>query len=156
MPSNSLNAPHFRQEHEYSCVAACVRMVLEHFGDRRTEADLRSLLDTQPTGTPARNVMRLSGPDFEVYLRPSNLAELQQALADNQPVIVFLQTGPLEYWPMDIPHTAVLVGLDSGTVALNDPYFATAPQTTSLQGFEKAWAQTGQFTAFIRPRTKKP
>jgi ABC-type bacteriocin/lantibiotic exporter with double-glycine peptidase domain len=152
MPSGWLNVPHFRQELEYSCVAACVRMVLAHYGDGRTEADLRTLLDTRPTGTPARNVMRLSGPDWEVYLRPSNLLELQQVSAAGQPPVVFLQTGDLEYWSMDIFHTAVLVGLDATTAALNDPYFGAAPQTTSLQTFLKAWAQTGQFTAFIRPR----
>ena len=45
MPSGWLNVPHFRQEHEYSCVAACARMVLAHHGDVRTEADLRTLLD---------------------------------------------------------------------------------------------------------------
>jgi hypothetical protein len=129
-------------------------MVLAHHGDSRTEAELRSLLDTQPTGTRAGNLMRLSGPAFEVYLRPSNLLELQKVLADNQPPIVFLQTGLLEYWSMDIFHMAVLIGLDAVTAALNDPYFATAPQTTSLQTFEKAWAQTGQFTPFLRPRTK--
>src|ERR1051325_5891287 len=155
MPSSWLNVPHFQQELDYSCVAACARMVLAHYGDLRAEAELRTLLDTQPTGTRAGNVMRLSSPDFEVYLSPSNLLELQQVLAANQPPIVFLQTGTLEYWSMDIFHTAVLVGIDATTVALNDPYFATAPQTTSLQSFEKAWAQTGQFTAFIRPR-KKP
>jgi hypothetical protein len=129
-------------------------MVLAHHGDVRSEADLRMLLDTQPTGTRAGNVMRLSGPAFEVYLRPSNLAELQSALADNQPAIVFLKTGALEYWSMDIFHTAVLIGLDAMTVALHDPYFATAPQLTSLQSFEKAWAATGQFAAFIRLRRK--
>src|SRR5947209_8798308 len=118
MPSGWLSVPHFQQEHEFSCVAACVRMVLAHFGDIRTEAALRLLLDTQPTGTRAGNVMRLSGPAFEVSLRPSNLAELQTVLADNQPPIVFLQTGPLEYWGMDIFHTAVLVGLDALSVAL--------------------------------------
>ena len=152
MPSSWLNVPHFQQEYEYSCVAACARMVLAHYGDVRTEAELRALLDTRPTGTRAGNLMRLSGAAFEVFLRPSNLVELQQVLAANQPVIVFLKTGPLEYWSIDIFHTAVLVGLDSTTVALNDPYFATAPQTTSLASFEKAWAETGQFTAFIRPR----
>jgi hypothetical protein len=65
-------------------------MVMAHHGDSRTEAELRSLLDTQPTGTRAGNLMRLSGPAFEVYLRPSNLLELQKVLADNQPPIVFL------------------------------------------------------------------
>ena len=155
MPSSSFNVPHFQQEFEYSCVAAYVRMVLAHYGEMRSEADLRTLLDTQATGTRAGNMMRLSGPAFEVYLRSSNLAELRSLLADNQPAIVFLQTGALEYWSMDIFHTAVLTGLDAATAALHDPYFATAPQTTPLQTFEKAWGKTGQLTAFIRPR-KKP
>ena len=154
MPTNSLNVPHFQQELDYACVAACARMVLAHYGDVRSEADLRTLLDTQPTGTRAGNLVRLSGPTFEVYLRPSNVAELQSILADHRPIIVFLQTGALKYWNMDIFHTAVLVGLDEAIVALHDPYFATGPQSASLQGFEKAWAATGQFAALIRPRRK--
>jgi ABC-type bacteriocin/lantibiotic exporter with double-glycine peptidase domain len=129
-------------------------MVLAHYGDIRTEAELRLLLDTQPTGTRAGNLMRLSGDAFEVYLRPSNLVELQNVLGDNQPAIVLLKTGSLEYWSMDIFHTAVLVGVDTATAALHDPYFATGPQRTSLQSFEKAWAQTGQYTMFLRPKQK--
>ncbi len=155
MSSSWLSVPHFQQELEYSCVAACVRMVLAHHGDIRTEAELRVLLDTQPGGTRVGNVMRVSGLAFEVYLRPSSLVELQTGLAANQPPIAFLKTGHLEFWSMDIAHTAVVVAVDATIVALNDPYFAAAPQTTSLQSFEKAWAETGQFTAFIRPR-KRP
>ncbi len=51
MPSIWLNVPHFQQELDYACVAACVRRVLAHYHDIRTEAELRFLLDTQPTGT---------------------------------------------------------------------------------------------------------
>jgi hypothetical protein len=40
MPSSSLNVPHFRQELDCSCVAACLRMVLVHYGDVRSEANL--------------------------------------------------------------------------------------------------------------------
>jgi predicted double-glycine peptidase len=126
MPNNWLNVPHFRQELDYSCVAACVRMVLAHLGELRTEAELRSILDTQPTGTRAGNIMRIAGPAFEVYLRSSNSTELEKVLAENQPPIVFLQTSSLEYWNMDIFHTAVLIGLDSAQAVLNDPYFGTA------------------------------
>jgi hypothetical protein len=46
MPSSWLNVPHFHQELDYSCVAACVRMVLAHYGDIRTETEFRLLLDT--------------------------------------------------------------------------------------------------------------
>jgi ABC-type bacteriocin/lantibiotic exporter with double-glycine peptidase domain len=129
-------------------------MVLAYYGDFRTEDELRALLDTRVTGTRAGNLMRLSGPAFEVHLRPSNLAEVQRVLAESRPAIVFLKTGFLEYWSMDIFHTVVLTGLDAVAAALHDPYFATAPQTTSLQSFEKAWAATGQFAAFLRPRQK--
>jgi ABC-type bacteriocin/lantibiotic exporter with double-glycine peptidase domain len=130
-------------------------MVLAHYGASRTEAELRLLLDTQPTGTRAGNLMRLSEPAFEVYLHSSNLVELHRVLADQQPPIVFLKTGSLEYWGMDIFHTAVLVGLNTASAALNDPYFSAAAQVASLQNFEKAWAQSGHLTAFIRPR-KQP
>ncbi len=41
MPSSSLNVPHFQQELDYSCVAACVRMILAHYGDVRNEAEFR-------------------------------------------------------------------------------------------------------------------
>jgi ABC-type bacteriocin/lantibiotic exporter with double-glycine peptidase domain len=129
-------------------------MVLAHYGDVRSEVELRLLLDTQPEGTRTGNLMRLSGSAFEVYLRPSNLVDLEKMLAQNQPPIVFLQTGSLEYWSMDIFHTAVLSGLDGINAALHDPFYATAPQTTSLRTFEQAWAQTGQFIAFLRPRQK--
>jgi predicted double-glycine peptidase len=79
---------------------------------------------------------------------------MQSMLADQHPAIVFLKTGALEYWNMDIFHTAVLIGLDGATVALHDPYFATGPQSIPLQSFEKAWAATGQSAALIRPRRK--
>jgi hypothetical protein len=55
MPSSWLSVPHFQQELEYSCVAACARMVLAQYGDIRTETELRLLLDTQPTDTRAGN-----------------------------------------------------------------------------------------------------
>lgn len=155
MPSAWLSVPHYQQELEHSCLAACVRMVLAHFGDVRPEAELRSLLGTTPAGTRAGNVMRVSSPAFEVYIRPSNVTELQQALADQHPVIVYLQTGVLKYWNADAAHTAVVIGIDADSVTLNDPFFTTAPQTTSLETFEEAWAGQNRGVAFIRPR-KKP
>ena len=30
-----MNVPHFRQELDYSCLPACVRMVLAYYGDLR-------------------------------------------------------------------------------------------------------------------------
>ncbi len=32
----------FRQEHSHSCIPACIRIVLNHWGRRHTEAELSS------------------------------------------------------------------------------------------------------------------
>ena len=36
-----MNVPHFQQELDYSCLPACVRMVLAYYGDQRPEPELR-------------------------------------------------------------------------------------------------------------------
>jgi len=52
-----MNVPHFEQELDYSCLAACTRMVLAFFSAERTEAELRALLKTRPGGTSPVNLM---------------------------------------------------------------------------------------------------
>ena len=66
MPSKWLKVRHCRQEFNYSCVAACVRMVLAHHGQNRTEAELRQLLNTPPDGTPTRNLTVVASLGFAV------------------------------------------------------------------------------------------
>jgi ABC-type bacteriocin/lantibiotic exporter with double-glycine peptidase domain len=151
MPSGWLNVPHFKQELDHSCVAARVRMVLAHHGREQTEEELRQLLGTTPAGTRAGNVMRVGQLGFEVSLRAGNLSELRAALEAGHPPLVFLQTGPLGYWTMDVFHVAVVVGIDASTVYLNDPFFDAHPQSAPLASFEQAWAATGQFAGFLRP-----
>jgi ABC-type bacteriocin/lantibiotic exporter with double-glycine peptidase domain len=152
MPSGSLNVPHYKQEFNYSCLAACVRMVLAYHGHQMAEADLRRLLGTGPQGTPARNLLAVASLGFDVQLACMNLAQLREALAAGLPPLVFVDTGPLDYWQTDCAHVAVVVGIDDASVYLNDPYFDTAPQQTSLTGFLRAWALNAHLTAILRPQ----
>jgi len=152
MPVISLNVPHYKQEFPYSCIPACVRMVLAHYGRLCTEDELRQLLGTGPHGTRARDILRVSALGYDVQLVSSNLAELATALVNGCPPIVFLQTTFLDYWSQHCDHVAVVVGLDVNAVFLNDPYFDTAPQQTSLSGFQQAWASNDCLAVFIRPQ----
>lgn len=152
MPLVSLSVPHHKQEQSWSCLAACVRMLLAYHGHSCSEDDLRQLLDTGPEGTLARGVLRVSALGFDVQVKPCSLADLSAALLAGTPPVVYLDTGFLDYWSTDCPHVAVLVGLDLTTVFLNDPYFDTAPQQTSLTGFQSAWAANEYLAAFIRPK----
>lgn len=152
MPNGWLNVPHFKQELNYSCVAACVRMVLAHYGRNESEANLRQLLGTTPHGTRAASVMRVARLGFDVQFGASNLSQMQAALATNVPPIIFLLTGALDYWNVNDAHAVVLVNVDTTTAYLNDPFFDAFPQQTSLASFHQAWATTGHLAAVIRPR----
>jgi ABC-type bacteriocin/lantibiotic exporter with double-glycine peptidase domain len=92
MPSGWLNVPHCKQEFNPSCMAACVRMVFSQHGRSVPEADLRQLLGTKLSGTPARNLTAVASLGFDVQLSPSNLTRLRDALAAGLPPIVFLDT----------------------------------------------------------------
>jgi ABC-type bacteriocin/lantibiotic exporter with double-glycine peptidase domain len=127
-------------------------MVLAHHGQPHSEAEVRQHLGTGPHGTPARNLFLVGSLGFDVQVETATLAQLAAALAAGVPPIVFLETSFLDYWNMRCDHVAVLVGLDLATVYLNDPYFDTAPQQTSLAGFLRAWASNEHLAAFIRPQ----
>jgi ABC-type bacteriocin/lantibiotic exporter with double-glycine peptidase domain len=152
MPGISLIVAHYKQEYPYSCVAACVRMVLAHFGRTCSEGELRQLMGTGPHGTYARDILRIAALGFDVQLAPATLADLGTALTAGTPPIVFLDTGSLDYWSSHCFHVAVVVGLDLTSVSLNDPLFDTAPQQTSLSGFQQAWDWNQRLAAIIRPR----
>jgi ABC-type bacteriocin/lantibiotic exporter with double-glycine peptidase domain len=148
----SLSVPHSKQEQTNSCTAACVRMVLAYHGHMHSEDELRQLLGTGPRGTVARNVMRVTALGFDVELKFSNAAEQAAALLAGAPPTVYLDTGSLDYWSTDSAHVAVLVGMETTGVLLNDLLFDVAPQKSSLAGFHQAWAANAFLAAFIRPR----
>ena len=153
MPNGWLNVTHFRQETNYSCVAACVRMVLAHYGRIESEPDLCQLLGTTPFyGTRADAVRRVEIMGFEVE-NVSTVPELQAALAVNAPPIVFLRTGQLDYWSADAAHAVVLTGLEATAAFLNDPFFDAFPQQPSLASFQQAWAMTGHLASVIHVRS---
>lgn len=153
MPNGWLNVPHFRQEFNYSCVAACVRMVLAHYGHNESEDNVRQLLSTTSRGTRAANVASVVQLGFDVRFGTANLPQLQAMLDANVPPIIFLLTGTLDYWETNEAHAVVLIGIDAASVYLNDPFFNTFAQQTSLANFQQAWATTGHLAAFIRPQS---
>jgi len=152
MPVVWLNAPHYKQESPYSCVAACVRMVLAHYGRIFTETEVRQHLGTGPHGTRVRDLLRVEPLGFDVQIETSTLAQLAGALGSGVPPIVFLETSFLPYWKTRCDHVAVVVGLDPASVFLNDPYFDSAPQQPPLADFQHAWAANDYLAAFISPR----
>ncbi len=149
MPKLSLPIPHFKQAKTNTCLPASARIVLAHLGHSIDEATLERLLETKPFGTPVRNIQRVSTFGFSVSFASSSLVNLRAALAEGNPVIVFVMTGNMKYWRLNVAHALVVVGIDDEKIYLNDPWFDKAPQVCSIDEFLAAWAEFDHLAAII-------
>lgn len=145
-----LNVPHHPQIDEPGCLLACIEMVTDFIGRRQSQQDLARLLDLSIGGVPGSRVKRLEQVGFQVtYNIDAAFDDLVKLLQRGIPVIVLLRTVGLEYWQLETDHAAVIVGMDSSTVYLNDPAFEHAPQTCSRAAFELAWSELDNRFAVI-------
>ncbi|MBI4670267.1 MAG: C39 family peptidase [Chloroflexi bacterium] len=148
-----MHVPHLEQERDYSCLAACVRMVLAFYGSVHIEAELRALFKTRPGGTsPAQVMWRLPELGFDAYVETGSQPMLRKHLAAGQPLIVHVWTQPLPYWQQEAIHALVLVELTQESVLAHDPVLPTGPTMIPLDSFLRAWAATDYLTIVIQPK----
>src|SRR5438132_14196904 len=95
MPSKP---PFHKQETRYSCVPACLRMVLGSFAVDITEADLRRRCDSTPYGTDALMVVDVARQfGFAGTAKhTTTLDELRALVADGRHPIVFVNVRPID------------------------------------------------------------
>jgi ABC-type bacteriocin/lantibiotic exporter with double-glycine peptidase domain len=60
MPNVYIKKPHYKQERDFSCIPACLKMVLEFFNKTVAESELRTKLKTKPFGTHIINVLSIN------------------------------------------------------------------------------------------------
>ena len=146
MPSKP---PFHKQETPYSCVPACVRMVLASFGRELSEAALRVLCDCTPFGTEAINavdaVRQLGFPDTGKHTL--SLDELAVQVRRGLSPIVFVNTLPID--GITGGHALVVVGIEQTDVAVYDPLHGERhlPRAT----FKSAWTMMHNLTLLIQP-----
>lgn len=145
-----LTVPHREQLQAADCLAACAAMVLDFLGGTEPYARLLSILGISPIGAPRRNILRLARLGVEVEYREATLSILARYLQADQPVMAFVDTAELSYWPVSTNHAVVVVGIDEETVWINDPAFPDAPITVSTAEFDLAWFNGDNTCAIIR------
>jgi ABC-type bacteriocin/lantibiotic exporter with double-glycine peptidase domain len=141
VPKPSLPIEHRQQEDEAGCLAACAQMVLAHLGVTVSQADLNRLFELTPLGVPLSRLQRLT-QSYKVQVtihHEGSLADLQQAVNENTPLIIFIHTGQLTYWSEQAQHAVVVVGYDGSALLLNDPAFPDAPKQVPADEFILAW-----------------
>jgi len=97
-----LKLEHIPQEVESGCLAACVQMVLKHYGLDYSQTDLNRLFDLTPLGVPYSRLKRLSQYDVQAKILTGDLPDIVHLITQGQPPILFVGTGQLSYWLDDI------------------------------------------------------
>lgn len=135
MPSK----PQFhKQETRYSCVPACLRMVLGSFGVDIPEADLRRRCDCTPYGTDALMVVDVARQlGFARTAKHTiEIDELRAVLTDGHRPIVFVDLGPID--GIEDVHAVVVVSASQHQIIVLDPL--KGERSLLLQAFTTAWA----------------
>lgn len=148
MQSDYIRKKHYKQERAYSCVPACVRMVLEYLGEQTTEKFLRRFLKTKYYGTNLLNIRYLSDIGFRTTITYS-VEELKRFIKERKLPIVRLVTRDLDFYDFDGYHAVIIVGIDQESVIANDPYFATEVIEIPIRDFTFAWAECDYLTIII-------
>ncbi len=136
-----LPVPHFKQQHSYSCLPACVRMVLAYWGQEHSEEELAQALGTLPVwGTRPESVV--AGLDklgyHALWFERATLERLLDLLAEGWPVIVFVRAADLPHGRVGL-HAVVVVRIEGGQVTCLDPTL-DHELSVELSSFLKAWS----------------
>jgi len=127
----------FEQETPYSCVPACLRMVLNHFGIEASEDELRLRSYTTHLGTNARDAVvcvqsyGLHAKEF----REASLEELRGWLGKNLYPVLLIDLRPLRNETGR--HAIVAEEISETDLIYLDPLVGR--QTSSLDVIEKSW-----------------
>ena len=150
-----MNLTWFAQETETSCVAACVRMVLNGLGETWTEEKLRELLGNPILGltlTSAQKKLSEFGAKAELD-DELNLEDLRDFTRQNIFPIVGVERHILGY--QSASHAVVVVEVSSRSVSILDSLADKQPKSFARETFEKSWKLAGKEALLIYSFPKK-
>jgi len=114
-----LKIPYYRQETDYFCGPAALKMALEFFGKKVSQKKLAGLLKTNEKRGTLRRDMIKTARGFGLSARGffgKNLDEVKKFLnTGNIAIVIFVEPSSEE------DHYSVLAGVGRGCVVLNDP-----------------------------------
>jgi ABC-type bacteriocin/lantibiotic exporter with double-glycine peptidase domain len=137
-----LPVPHLRQEHSYTCLPACIRMILAYYGAEYGEEEIVRYFHVFPRlGTAVESVvtgLRAMGY-HALWFENASLERLAELLTHNWPVIAFFRAADLPHGRGGL-HSVVVVGIENGKVVCLDPALDYESQY-ELSFFSLLWSK---------------
>jgi ABC-type bacteriocin/lantibiotic exporter with double-glycine peptidase domain len=134
----------FHQETDYTCVPACIRIIMNYFGNEKPEHEIATACLTTKAGTRLRDAVKaIRSFGYEVsQIQDGSLDELFQSILGKEPVIVFLGAEHLSYGNFG-SHAVVVIGFEGKNAIVIEPAFGKEMRIDMLE-FINAWQSRGK------------
>jgi ATP-binding cassette, subfamily C, bacteriocin exporter len=127
--------PYFRQAHPFSCVPACLKMVLASYNREISETELRSRCDCDETGTTPSNTIKAAIEyGFSAYQAELIIKELQDLVSQNITPIVFIRASEGNY-----SHAVVVYKILKEKIFVLDPEIGE--REIDINSFAEIWSR---------------
>lgn len=136
----ALDVPLLPQEHPWTCLPACIRMILAYRGKTIGEAEIAAACGTVPLrGTqPERAVEGVQELGYQaLWFENADLHRLQDLIEHDWPVIVFLRARDLPGGGSGL-HGVVVIGIEDEGATVLDPQ-SSSRYTVARKPFLSAW-----------------
>jgi ABC-type bacteriocin/lantibiotic exporter with double-glycine peptidase domain len=140
----------YEQEHQASCVAACLRMVGSALGQQLSEREVRQLLGNPRFGlTLGKASLKLIEANvIAEYHSDWGLDDLRDSIRDGNYPIGGVERRFFGY--ASAAHAVVRTSVRSIEIMALDPLIGPQPQTYKLATFERAWKIAGKETLILQ------
>jgi ABC-type bacteriocin/lantibiotic exporter with double-glycine peptidase domain len=148
-----IELPHVSQEEDYSCVPACIRIVLQHWGHNYAEFEVSEACKTSDRGTgqnqAVEGIKKLGFEASKLQDEPFDL--IVQFLHEGMPVVALLDVHQLPYAKDKAGlHAVVVNGFDGNHVSFIDPARGEEIELP-VNTFLRAWQECGSLGLVIEP-----
>lgn len=135
---------HLKQDQEYSCLPACIRIVLHYLGSDFSETTIGNVCQTAPIGTDrddaAQGIALLGFKTIKLIGATND--DITRFIQSGHPVIVLLSVNELPYGGQAGMHAVVVNNYGTNEISFIDP--ARGEEITlTLSTFLKAWRARG-------------
>lgn len=134
----------YQQEHQASCVAACIRMVLSAFDQHLPEAEIRRVLGNPRFGLTLGKAAHelIEANAIAQYYSDCGLDDLRDSLRAGNFPIVGIERRFFGY--ASAAHAVVLIAIHSSEVIAFDPLLSPESQVYQLSTLDRAWKSAGK------------
>lgn len=142
-----MKVPYYKQEFPWSCFPACIRMLLEFYGIKKEENELRRLLKSTLHRGGSWFLVELGLESLGLifyYSVKFSLEELKSLIKDGTPAIVSLNLSERH-----TNHTVVVIDITEDFVVINDPEKGEGIQLETIK-FLEAWSKRGYIAGYIK------